>query len=65
MTAPTMAEAGSDWVEWAGGKQPVGDMQEVEFQRRDGVTDTANAGWFDWGHNGDHDDVVAYRIVRS
>jgi hypothetical protein len=79
MTAPTMAEAGSDWVEWAGGECPVDSYARVHIILRDGTgSETTDrrilpvgspmlAGTLSWRHGGPYDpetDIVAYRIVR-
>jgi hypothetical protein len=75
MTAPTMAEAGSEWVEWAGGEMPVEGKTRVKFQLR-GETKTrgqidadpydfAEARHVDWSYRGFMGGVIAYRIVRA
>jgi hypothetical protein len=75
MTAPTMAEAGSEWVEWAGGECPVARTSLVQVRMRDGATEKVRtAGYWCrtdddrdyWVHEPlDHNnDIIAYRMVR-
>lgn len=73
MTAPTMAEAGSDWVEWNGGICPVPTDAMIMTELRCGWKSSAPAmaGYHRWDHGRTPDsplranDIVRYRIIRS
>ncbi|WP_314412102.1 hypothetical protein [Pantoea septica] len=55
-----------DWVEWKGGECPVADglaVTEVKFRSGDVVKAFADTWW--WGHSGDEDDIIAYRVVEQ
>ena len=58
---------GSDWVEWDGGKQPVGDEVVVEVALRDGHKFKQKAGAVDWTRDFDRGkgDVMEYRVLGS
>lgn len=71
-----MAEANTDWIEWAGGECPVAPTTKVQVRMRDGATEKVeNAAYWcavlldrDYWVNepSDHNnDIVAYRIVPT
>lgn len=56
----------TDWIEWAGGEQPVSDEKRIEYQLENG----AKCPWqfasqLDWRHLGAWNDIIAYRVVQS
>jgi len=54
------------WIEWKGGECPVADglaVTEVKFRSGDVVKAFADTWW--WGHSGDEDDIIAYRVVEQ
>lgn len=53
------------WIRHRGGKCPVADDALVEFRMRDGLINEMHAGGMDWSHDGDHGDVMAYKIVGA
>lgn len=53
----------TDWIEWAGGQNPVpGKRVDVRFEN-DTVVDNEPSEWWDWtwGHSRHH--VIAYRVI--
>jgi hypothetical protein len=60
----------NEWIEWAGGAMPVdgNDTVEVRYRappRNDQVAvNEMLASFFNWSHDGENDDIIAYRIVR-
>lgn len=70
--AKIMREAGSEWIEWHGGKCPVPSYTHVEvrwYSDNDLLTDAGKAVSFDWSTNGSprdpsSGDIVAYRVVN-
>lgn len=53
------------WIEWKGGeKAPVDPMTEVCVRWRSGVEfPPDSAGWMQWDHTGDEDDIIAYKLA--
>ncbi|GAB3095899.1 hypothetical protein [Cupriavidus yeoncheonensis] len=65
---PPVAANDSDigWFSWGGGECPVGLRDVVEVRLRDGNgSHTGKASFFDWTHDHDLADVVAYRVTRK
>lgn len=59
-------EGGPDdgWITWNGGERPVGGDEIVEVRFRDGdVFRDRSLGLF-WAHDGDDEDIIAYRVVK-
>ena len=54
----------SDWIEWGGGECPVELDVIVEYKLRSDLRCTRVARYLFWGHDGDSDDIIAYRIVK-
>ena len=59
-------DSGPMWVEWRGesGEPPVGPEETLEVRLRDGDTEIAPAGDFEWTHDGEDYDIVAWRELR-
>ena len=56
----------SFWIEWTGGKQPVGDEVVVEVVLREGSHLEQEAGAVDWTRDDDgNGDVMAYRVLHG
>ena len=54
----------SEWIEWKGGpKAPVSEDTEVEVRYKNGDTYTDIANIFTWWHDGNPDDIIAYKII--
>jgi len=58
------------WVEWAGGVQPVGDLDRVEYVMRDGTSGGPDqAGELDWSHDpskcAKDCQIIRYRITSE
>lgn len=53
------------WIEWGGGKRPVGYHAPVRIRYFDGEESEAFAGHIHWEHCGDGDDIIAYRVVQQ
>lgn len=55
----------SNWIEWDGGEQPVGNYVMVEMKFRDGVIETGDAieYFWSWDEYVPEYDIVAYRVV--
>ena len=59
------------WIEWKGGVSPVKTSEEVEVRYRAPPNllkgtriEWPQFGWtFNWSHDGQDDDIIAYRIV--
>ncbi len=62
MTHPQ--EQNSEWIEWAGGQNPIGEDEIVEVRFRGGELDVSQAGFWDWSHTSRKalSDIVAYRL---
>jgi len=61
-------EKGDDgWIEWGGGACPVAPFNKVQAKFRDGdVSDTLEkAKYYDWKHQGQCYDIIAYRVVQQ
>jgi len=59
------APADGGWIEWGGEGEPLEcepPEVEVKFRNGDVGMDYANIWW--WGHSGDEDDIIAYRVVK-
>lgn len=54
-----------DWIEWAGGYQPVADAVKVEVRLDDGRKLRRRADGCDWARIGDGTDIVAYRALSQ
>ena len=59
------------WIEWSGGKCPVPPETPIEPRYRGGEDPTkgvrmtvAPAQRLAWWHDGEDDDIIAYRIVE-
>lgn len=58
-----------EWIEWKGGECPVAKNVMVECRYRGPPNDDQFAiyemvaGWFNWSHDGENDDIIAYRVV--
>lgn len=54
------------WIEWRGGECPLPNGASHEVRLRCGrvVKDDEPETWL-WFHSGNHDDIVAYRIINS
>lgn len=53
------------WIEWGGGRRPVGKEVKVDVRFRSGeVDDSASTalGWR-WSHIGSQLDIIAYRVI--
>lgn len=64
----------SDWITWEGGECPVEPDTLVQVQFRGETraragrskSDTAlDQHGFDWSHNNNGGDIIAYRIIQS
>lgn len=55
----------SEWIEWKGGSQPVPDDKLVEARTRSGASAKDLADVWNWRHDGDRSDIVAYRVVKD
>lgn len=63
-TALATSEAGTDgWVPWTG--EPVPPDTLVEYRLRDGRQATNTADALFWQHDGNHDDIIAYRVLPA
>lgn len=50
------------WVEWEGGKCPVGVADSVEVKFRDGLIERSRYPWtWAWSKTGKEEDIIAYR----
>ncbi len=56
----------SEWIEWGGGECPLphGVKHEVKFRNGTVINDDAPDGW-SWGHVGEDDDIIAYRVIGA
>lgn len=52
------------WIEWGGGECPVSGDTYVEAMLRNGFEDTAKASEWNWKHDEEGGDIVAYRVVK-
>lgn len=52
----------NEWKPWGGGACPVKNL--IQVKSRDGEIRVGDAINFDWNHEGDGDDIVAYRDPR-
>lgn len=61
-----MREDNDGWIEWSGGECPVPRGSETTIRFRDGdeTTDTIPHLW-NWEHDNDEADIIAYRIVNQ
>ena len=57
--------AAEGWIEWNSGKCPVEDQASVEAMMRNGQCFKQKAYEWDWAHNGNAGDIIAYRIVKE
>lgn len=53
----------SEWIEWRGGKRPVGVTVIVETKLRGGGGGKGPAGVMFWGRDNKDYDIVAYRVI--
>lgn len=62
-----VAGALDGWIEWSGGECPVEAGQTVEVTFRDGgrKSATLHKPRKGWEHQGNDDDIIAYRIVEA
>lgn len=56
--------AEQDWTPWNGGECPV-PPPVVHVIYRNGDQFLGSVEAFDWSHEGDDDDIIAYRIVEQ
>lgn len=66
---PTLAQqeqAEGEWIEWAGGLQPVcdGTLLDIKFRDNEVGANNLAENWI-WDHAGDSDDIIAYRIILA
>lgn len=56
-------DSGPMWVEWRGesGEPPVGAEETIEVRFRDGDTEIAPAADYEWMHDGEFYDIIAWR----
>lgn len=65
-----MSEYG-EWINWHGGAMPVNGSDTVEVRYRDSANPSkgtriewAVLAWsLNWSHDGEDDDIIAYRVV--
>jgi hypothetical protein len=54
------------WVEWRGGKRPVGSAVMVATMCRNGACAPPElAVYWEWGHNNSDLDIIAYRVIEN
>ena len=58
-------QKGGEWKRHRGGKQPVANDTQVECRMRNGDIEKFNASGFMWDHNGQDDDIMAYRVISQ
>lgn len=59
----TAADAGG-WIEWGGGKRPVGCNEPIEIRFRNGEEHRAPpVHHYEWRHLNNWSDIIAYRVV--
>lgn len=63
VTPPAVQNDG--WIKYNGEGYPFITSQKVEVKFRDGTTGIDEAVSYSWCHDGDDDDIVAYRLVTS
>jgi hypothetical protein len=51
------------WTVWEGGECPVSPISIVEVTFRSGAT--GDGPYWGWHHTGNHDDIIAYRVVEE
>lgn len=58
--------AEGEWIEWAGGLQPVcdGTLLDIKFRDNEVGANNLAENWI-WDHAGDSDDIIAYRIIPA
>ena len=55
-----------EWIEWRGGEgSPVDKDSLVKVKWRNGAILEDAAYAFAWYHDGDHDDIIAYRVIEN
>jgi hypothetical protein len=57
----------SSWIPWSGGENPI-PGKKVRFKCRDGYEDVHAAdwiGWWIWNQEWNHDDIVAYKVIKD
>lgn len=65
-TATIKPQPPAEWTDWGGGDCPVDFNAAVDVRFRDGDTHSGEpAGNWIWGHSGQEDDVVAYKIADA
>lgn len=66
MIRPKDAQDNDGWIEWKGGKQPVGDNVLVEIKIRGGrYLYPALSGSWNWIWINNSEDIIAYRIIEE
>jgi len=58
-------QKGGEWKRHRGGKQPVADMDRVEYKFRGGETGECFGAALLWDHQKQEDDVMQYRIISQ
>lgn len=58
-------QKGGEWKRHRGGKQPVANDTQVECRMRNGDIEKFNASGFMWDHNGQDDNIMAYRVISQ
>lgn len=53
------------WIEWAGGECPVPSAKSVEVEFVNGTKGKDFPKWWVWYHNGEDDDIIAYRVIEE
>lgn len=62
---PETAVEPDGWIPWSGGDCPVAADIVVEVHLADDVFSTDKAIVFDWTHDCDDRNIIAYRVVQS
>lgn len=70
---PSIAASEGDWIEWKGGECPVdpGTLVEPQYAADADPAKGTRIDWpvpaarLAWNHDGEDDDIIAYRIVRT
>lgn len=60
-----MEESNESWNDWSGGECPVLIENRVLVRYRDGECGEYRAVDVDWAHEGDKNDVVAYKEITN
>ena len=55
----------SDWIEWNGGECPVDGFTQVCVRLRDGSEKDSDARFYEWDHQNEISDIIAYRVLNE